>query len=122
MIGDLVEAPNGMWMITIGTLTGPWHVASCHVGGASGYWYIVNMLNGNAVRIGKVRMKGTNYCDRAKEEARLRNNQFFKEHVKDLPGFMGTNTEFDKIIGTVLQEGLSDTMTAQKIFDKARGF
>jgi hypothetical protein len=115
-----MKAPNGMWMISIGTQTGPWHVASFLP--PLGYWYIVNMLTGDAVRIGKVRMKGTNYCDRAREEARSRNNIFFKEHEKDLPTFMGINPEFDKVIGLVLQHGMSDTMTAQQIFDKARGF
>jgi hypothetical protein len=118
-----MKAPNGMWMITVGTQTGPWHVASASFSGSGsvGYWYIVNMLTGDAVRTGKVRMKGTNYCDRAREEARSRNNIFFKEHEKDLPTFMGINPEFDKVIGLVLQN-TPGTLTAQEIFDKARGF
>lgn len=75
------------WLITIDTINGPWHVSSYndglgtlmpafHSGGKkhrAGSWYIVHKDTGDAERIGSVRSKGTNYCDRAKEEAIRRN-------------------------------------------------
>jgi hypothetical protein len=97
-------------MITIGVLTGPWHVGSNLRPGQMGYWFIVNMLDGKSKKIGKVRrrqMKGTNYFDRAKEVAHERNKAFLDKHMADksLPKFLGINPEFDKTIEQCLQGG-----------------
>jgi len=85
------------WAITSGTLTGPWHVTS-----KGKYWYIINMLTGTTKRIGLFRMSGTNYCDRAKDIARERNEVFLEEHKQELPQYMGRYPEFDKTIAEVL--------------------
>jgi hypothetical protein len=69
------------WLITTNTIIGPWHVSSLNDGrGVSmgegmkaGSWYVVNKNTGKSKRIGPVRLKGTNYCDKAKEEAVRRN-------------------------------------------------
>ena len=102
----------GCWCITIGTLTGPWHVFSHSVipgwGGRYRYrsghggWSIINMLTGRTKRIGPVRMRGMNYFDRAREVARQRNEQFLKEHEQELPKYLGIHPEFDKTITQTL--------------------
>jgi hypothetical protein len=60
---------NGFHLITIDTLIGPWHVGSRN----DRYWYIVNRVTGRSRKIGPVRMRGTNYFDKAEEEADRRN-------------------------------------------------
>jgi hypothetical protein len=105
-----MKAPNGMWVITIDTMTGPWHVASYRnnslwYGFCRNYWYIVNMLTGRAKRIGRVKLRGVNYFDRACEVAKERNKAFLAQHMADksLPQFLGINPEFDKTIAQCLQ-------------------
>lgn len=61
------------WIHTINTLRGPWHVSAY-----GNYWYIVNIETGEHKRIGRVggprgNGRGTNYHDRAIEEAKRRN-------------------------------------------------
>jgi hypothetical protein len=87
------------WVITMGTLCGPWHVTS-----KGSYWYILNILTLTTKRIGKVRGHGTNYCDRAKYIARERNCLFLKEHLKDLPLYLGRYPEFDEVIASTLKQ------------------
>jgi hypothetical protein len=119
------RAPNGMWMITVDTITGPWHVASylhrTPIREPKTMWCVVNMLTGDACRIGPAKGRGVNYCDRARDEARSRNKRFFVEHVTDLPTFMGINPKFDSVISLVLAN-TDKTMTAQQLFDRKRGF
>ena len=109
-----MRAPNGMWMITTGTLTGPWHVASSFFllwkrtkSSTQGtvLWSIVNMLTGKSKKIGRVQGRGVNFCDRAREIARERNKDFLAKHMADksLPQFLGINPEFDKTIAQCLQ-------------------
>jgi len=127
-----MKASNGMHMITVGSLTGPWHVASTSHGlkhdrwglgrmQVAGSWHVVNMLTGKSKIVGPVRMKGTNYFDRAKEVAEERNDQFFKEHHDRLPMYLGINEEFDKVITLVLQRGLPEGKTIQMAFNEWRG-
>jgi len=90
------------WCITSGTLTGPWHVAALQ-----NAWYIVSLVptKGGAVqccKIGKVRMRGTNYCDRARDEARQRNAEIFKD-VKMLPTLLGVHPSLDVAIAKALE-------------------
>jgi hypothetical protein len=79
------------------------------------------MLTESTCKIGPVRMRGTNYCDRARDEAKQRNEKFFAEHKTDLPTFMGIHPKFDAIIEMVLAN-TNKSLTAQQIFDKKRGF
>jgi len=122
-ISELGRAPNGMWMITIDTLVGPWHVASSlhhtPIRTPKTMWYVVNMLTGDACKIGPAKGKGVNYCDRARDEARRRNEQFFAK--TDLPTIMGIHPKFDSVISMVLAN-TNKSLTAQQIFDKKRGF
>ena len=111
-----MKGPSGLWMFTTFTLTGPWHVAS---GDSS--WHVTNMLDGRTKKIGPVTGKGINYCDRARDEARKRNEQFFAEHKDDLPTFLGINPKFDEILSLVMKN-TDKTLTAQGLFDKARSF
>ena len=93
---------NGWWLITIGTLDGPWHVASSYPSG----WVIVNILTDKSKYIGPVRRKGTNYFDRAEAEAKRRNDLFLKEHAAELPKYMGRFECFDKTIAKVLRQAV----------------
>ena len=88
----------GLWLITIGTLDGPWHVASM-----SSKWRIINILTGSTKVIGggSVKGKGVNYFDRSKDEATKRNNAFLKD-VTRLPAYLGKHPEFDKTIAKYL--------------------
>lgn len=88
------------WAITAGALTGPWHVISTS---KSRVWYIVNMLTLTTKKIGKVRMRGTNYFDRAVETARKRNVEFLKKNKEKLPLYLGRYPEFDKTIVETLK-------------------
>jgi hypothetical protein len=88
------------WAITDGTLTGPWHVTA-----RGKFWYIINMLTLTTKRIGKMKGRGVNYCDRAKDIARERNALFLKENKEKLPLYLGRYPEFDKTISEVLKEG-----------------
>ena len=106
---------NGHWLITINTLDGPWHVSSgVHIGhhkerlDANGKpiingWHIVNILTGRTKWIGPVRMKVTNYFDRATAMAKERNVAFLKD-IDKLPMYMGRHPEFDKTIARVLKQ------------------
>ncbi len=38
-------------------------------------WYVVNVHTGIGKKIGPVRMKGTNFCDKARVEAQHRNEK-----------------------------------------------
>jgi len=67
MTGDFVT-------ITDSTLDGPWHVGWRDSSTPDKNWYIVNKDTGKSKKIGPVRMSGTNYCDKAREEAKRRNN------------------------------------------------
>jgi hypothetical protein len=120
----LMRAPNGMWMITVGTLTGPWHVASrtrrVQPMVYKDHWCIVNIITWSSKVIGPVRMRGVNYHDRAIEVARERNEEFFRKHLKELPTFLGRYPEFDKVIAMMLAE-YTEGSSAQEIFNKQRG-
>jgi hypothetical protein len=75
------------WLITTGTINGPWHVSSLDDGlgqlmpasttfgkkHRAGSWYIVNKDTGDSRRIGPVKSRGKNWCDEARAEARHRN-------------------------------------------------
>ena len=74
------------WLITVGTINGPWHVSSLNdrrgqsmgtLGGRwlgrAGSWYIVNKDNGRSKRMGPVKSRGKNWCDAARDEAKRRN-------------------------------------------------
>ena len=58
------------WLITTSTLKGPWHVASLDM-----YWYIVNKDTSEARRIGRVKLRGTNNFDKARDEAKKLNGE-----------------------------------------------
>lgn len=60
---------SGFNLITINVLSGPWHVGSRN----DRSWYIVNRVTGRSRKMGPYRMRGTNYFDKAKEEADRRN-------------------------------------------------
>ena len=60
---------NGFHLITIRTLSGPWHVGTKD----DIYWYIVNAETGQSKKIGPAQIKGPCYFDRAREEAERRN-------------------------------------------------
>ena len=102
----------GLWIITIGTLDGPWHVTSKHTSQQWGVphratrgtdvWMVVNILTGSTKVIGPSgRGKGVNYFDRSKDEATKRNNAFLKD-VTRLPAYLGKHPEFDKTIAKYL--------------------
>lgn len=91
------------WLITVGTLKGPWHVSAYQ-----NAWHIVNIIKEKSggiecKKIGKVRGHGMNYCDRAREIARERNDLFLKEHRDQLPLYLGICSEFDKTIAEALR-------------------
>lgn len=106
------------WLITINTINGPWHVSSLndglgalmpafHAGGKrhrGGSWYIVNKDTGDAERIGSVRSKGTNYCDRAKEEAKRRNRELgFPQTPKEADRYLLRDTK-DEDLGLIVDK------------------
>lgn len=68
-----------LWVHTIGTLTGPWHVASGPDPRPRSHykigWYIVNVDTRAQVYIGPVKGKGLNYHDRAVDIAKARNSK-----------------------------------------------
>jgi len=93
---------GNFWLITIGTINGPWHVASLNDGrgvrmprglygedmGHAGSWYIVNKDTGRSKRIGPVKARGKNWCDEARAEAKRRNivlgySQAFDSIIKE---------------------------------------
>jgi len=84
---------------TVETLDGPWYVT-----GGVKHWIIINVLTRKTKTIGPVRMKGTNYHDRACLEAQRRNALFLKEHRLELPLHLGKFEAFDKTIIRVLKE------------------
>jgi len=123
-------------MITIDTLIGPWHVTTSHFyqrirsPWTAAYpppttrkyaWCVVNMLTGKTCKIGLIKGRGVNYCDRAQDEAKRRNEEFFVKHKTDLPTFMGMHSKFDSVISLML-ENTNKSLTAQQIFDRKRGF
>lgn len=75
------------WLITIGTINGPWQVSSWEDGRGqlmpphrpfgqphrAGSWYIVNKDTGKSKRIGPVKSRGKNWHDEAVAEAKRRN-------------------------------------------------
>jgi hypothetical protein len=83
------------WLITIGTINGPWHVSSLQDGkglsmgrglGNAGSWYIVNKDTGRSKRIGPVKMKGKNWFDEARAEAKRRNIELGFSQAYDSEG------------------------------------
>lgn len=95
---------NGWHIITMDTLSGPWHVSS-----KGKFWYIINILTYTTKRIGSFRCSGINYFDRAQDIADERNKVFLKKRKHDLPLYMGRYPEFDKTIAQVLQEQVPTT-------------
>lgn len=67
---DTSSAVGDFHLITKGTIIGAWHVGTRHDGSG---WYIVNKDTGKSKYIGPVTGKGTNYFDRAVDEAKRRN-------------------------------------------------
>ncbi len=59
--------------ITDGTLGGPWHVAEKVEPMLDANWYIVNVDTGKSKKIGRAKKNGTNFYDKAIEEAKRRN-------------------------------------------------
>ena len=57
---------------TDNTLTGPWHVCSYRT---SRFWYIINIETRVTRKIGPVKSKGSNNCDKARALARARNEK-----------------------------------------------
>jgi hypothetical protein len=97
---------NDMYMITIHTLTGPWHVTRSNlvIDPKRNYWCIVNMLTGRSKRIGQISSRGVNYFDRAKNMAQERNEKFLKEHKNELPLYLGRHPQFDKVLSEIFMK------------------
>lgn len=90
------------WIISLGTQKGPWHISYY-----AKAWYIVNIIknkNGSVEckRIGSVRGRGINHCDRARETARKLNEEFLTENREYLPMYLGICPEFDFTIKEML--------------------
>jgi hypothetical protein len=67
------------WVIT--ELEGPWQVGERTGPTSDNFWYIVNKDTGESKKIGPVRLRGTNYFDRAEAEAVRRNKHIKKAKV-----------------------------------------